>query len=296
MSTSTQIKQTHCLSCGEQLEGHFCHHCGEKVINPHHDYSIWHFLEHTIDDFTHFDLKIIRTFKNLFFKPGLLTKNYVEGVRVSLMRPVQLFIICSLIFFFFMPKSGSFYAYYRELSEGYKSKGFSFENPTAYNINAKLKTLAIAQVGATAPDSTINKTANAIYLKALDKAATLSKTYLFLIVPIWGLLIYALFYRQNSYFVPHLIFAMHIFCFFLLLDVLFLIVLFDVFKLQVVENNKHLLPFFILMGIYISSAVKRFYNTTPAKSIWKGLIIYAILLLLIVLYRPLITIWALNSI
>lgn len=277
--------------------GHYCHHCGEKVVDPKHDYSIWHFIEHTVDDFTHFDLKIVNTFKNLFFKAGLLTKNYIEGRRVKFMRPVQLFIICNVIFFFFMPKTGSFYAHYQELRDGYKASGFSLDNPTKYNVNAKLRALAIAKTGENAPDSTLNKVATDIYWnKVFDKSAVMSKTYLFLIVPIWGLFIYALFYRQNTYFVPHLIFAMHTFSFFLLLDMLFLILFFDIVKVQVVENHIHMLPFFVLVGIYIVSAAKRAYTISWGQAVWKGLLIYVALLFLIVLYRPFITIWTLNSV
>jgi Protein of unknown function (DUF3667) len=297
MSENKEISHTNCLSCGEQLRGHYCHHCGEKVIDPKHDYSIWHFIEHTVDDFTHFDLKIVNSFKNLFFKPGLLTKNYVEGRRVKFMRPVQIFIICSLLFFFFMPKSGSFYAYYTDLRDGYKAPGFSSDNPTKYNVNAKLRSLAIAKAGENAPDSTLVKVATDIYWnKVFDKSAVMSKTYLFLVLPFWGLFIYALFYRQNSYFVPHLIFAVHAFSFFLLLDMLFLIFFVDILDMHIVENHTHLLPFFILTGVYIISAVRRVYNVSMGTAIWKGLLVYLALLFLIVLYRPFVTIWALNAV
>lgn len=289
-------KTVHCLSCNEALKGDFCHKCGEKVIHPKHDYSILEFIEQTIDGFTHFDLKFIRSFKYLLFRPGLLSLDYVEGRRVKLMRPIQVFIISSLFFYLLMPNSGSFYASYEELRDGYASASFSLDNPVKYNINGKLRDLVYEKHGTGIPDSLVNKKANEIYVKAYDKAASYSKTFLFLIVPFWGLFLYALFYQNREYYVQNLIFAMHAFSFFLLSDVVFLFFLFEVFKVKVVHNTTHLLPFFILVLVYVFLAIRLFYKPTWTASLAKGLIAYLSLLALLILYRVFIMVWALNAV
>ena len=47
------------MSCGALLQGRFCHECAAKRLHRH-DYSLAHFLEHTLDGFTHFDLRVLR--------------------------------------------------------------------------------------------------------------------------------------------------------------------------------------------------------------------------------------------
>jgi hypothetical protein len=308
MSAETTAEKR-CLSCGALLQGDFCHRCGEKVVHPKHDYSLFEFIEQTIDGFTHFDLKFLRSFKYLLFWPGLLSQLYVEGQRIKLMRPIQLFIVCSLLFYFFMPNSGSFYSSYPELDAGYRSAGFDLHNPVKYNIRGHLRERAIVRApqylpdtviklykGRTLPDSLLQKVANGLYRDAYQNAAPRSKTWLFLLLPVWALLLFALFYRQQHYYVPHLIFAMHLLCFFLLTDLIFLIFFFDIVGVQVVENHIHLAPFFAMLLLYCILAVKRFYRQRLFPAIWKGLLVYLFLLILLIIYRVGITAWAIQSV
>ncbi|MDG1476915.1 MAG: DUF3667 domain-containing protein [Vicingaceae bacterium] len=46
------------------------------------------------------DSKVFRTLKYLIFKPGFLTKEYIEGRRVSYLPPIRIYIALSFIFFF----------------------------------------------------------------------------------------------------------------------------------------------------------------------------------------------------
>ena len=137
------------------------------------------------------------------------------------------------------------------------------------------------------------KTSADVYARVEEKAAIMSKTWLFLIVPVWGLILYAIFYRQNPFFVPHLVFTLHIFSFFLIADLLSLVILFDILKLNFIQTTVHLLPFLLIMLIYIISAVNRFYNQSSIKAIWKGTVSFFVLLILLMFYRSIITIAAL---
>ena len=288
--------QSHCRSCGESLSGPYCSNCGEKVIQPKRDYSIFAFFVQLLDGITNFDLKLIRSFYFLFARPGQLTKNYIDGRRVKWMRPIQIFLVSSVLFYLIMPNSGSFYASYYELNSGYQASGFSLDNPVKYDINGHLREMVYEKYGADLPDSLLNEKANAIYSQAYGKAPGNSKTYLFLLTPIWGLMLYLLFYKQQAFYVQHLIFAMHIFSFFLLLDALFLFFWFEIMHVAIVENTLHLLPFFIWVLIYIILAVKCFYQTSLMSSVLKGFLAYTGLLTLLILYRVFITYWAIDSI
>jgi len=86
-----------CLNCGALLTGKYCSQCGQKDQELHE--SIWHLIGHFAGDFFHFDSKFFRTIIPLLIKPGFLTNEYWRGKRMNYMKPVQLYIFISVIFF-----------------------------------------------------------------------------------------------------------------------------------------------------------------------------------------------------
>src|SRR5882672_9429477 len=115
--TNSIIPQTDstCIACGTKLKGNYCWKCGEKKLNPAKDYALYKFIEQTVDGFTHFDSKFLRSFKALLFKPGFLTLEFIHGKRLHYMKPVQIFIIASVLFYFFFPKASTFFAPVKQL-------------------------------------------------------------------------------------------------------------------------------------------------------------------------------------
>lgn len=92
-----------CVSCGAKLKGDYCRKCGEKKIVPERDFSLPKFLNQTLGHVVHFDSKLLRTGWLLFSKPGFLTAEWTAGRRVGYMKPLQPFIVASLLFYFFLP-------------------------------------------------------------------------------------------------------------------------------------------------------------------------------------------------
>lgn len=81
-----------CPSCGIELQGEFCHNCGEKEFHRH-DLSVKHFLLHALGEFTHLDSKIFATLWYLFTRPGYLTLEYTSGRKAKYMKPLSLFLL-----------------------------------------------------------------------------------------------------------------------------------------------------------------------------------------------------------
>ena len=96
-----------CGNCGAELTGKFCSQCGEKKLTPK-DYSVRHFVDEAIDDFTHFDSRFLRTVKLLLRKPGELSNAFFHGGRSRYTKPLSLFIIINIVFFFVQPHTGLF--------------------------------------------------------------------------------------------------------------------------------------------------------------------------------------------
>lgn len=97
MSHAPQRKEKDCLNCGTIVLGKYCQHCGQANVEPKE--SFWHMLTHFFNDITHFDGSFFTTAKDLLFKPGFLSKEYMKGRRVRYLHPIRLYVFTSAIFF-----------------------------------------------------------------------------------------------------------------------------------------------------------------------------------------------------
>ncbi|MES2418783.1 MAG: DUF3667 domain-containing protein [Bacteroidota bacterium] len=97
MSSIKLRKEKDCLNCGRTVEENFCPYCGQENIEVKED--AFQMVAHAIADYFHFEHKFFGTIKPLLLKPGLLTKQYVAGKRVSFIHPIRLYIFISIIFF-----------------------------------------------------------------------------------------------------------------------------------------------------------------------------------------------------
>lgn len=86
-----------CANCGTRLTGVFCHACGQSA---HIHRSLLHMLEEALHGILHFDTKAWRTIPALIFRPGHLTKQYIEGKRTSFVSPLALFLFLIFLMFF----------------------------------------------------------------------------------------------------------------------------------------------------------------------------------------------------
>ena len=92
-------EQAACPECGEPIAERFCTRCGEKRVEAR-DYSLRHFLVEALNVIANLESPIPRSFFALLFRPGLLTSEYLAGRRKRYLKPLQLFVLCNLIFFF----------------------------------------------------------------------------------------------------------------------------------------------------------------------------------------------------
>lgn len=88
----------HCLNCGTDLRGPFCHYCGQPDKNLMRFFPA--LLREMLEDFMDFDSRFMRTMKPLLFKPGKLTRDYLDGRRFRYVPPMRLYIFSSLLMFF----------------------------------------------------------------------------------------------------------------------------------------------------------------------------------------------------
>jgi len=86
-----------CLNCGTDLKGPFCYYCGQPDRNFMRFFPA--LLRDMLEDLLDLDSRFMRTIKPLLFKPGRLTRDYMQGRRFRYAPPMRLYIFSSILFF-----------------------------------------------------------------------------------------------------------------------------------------------------------------------------------------------------
>ena len=88
-----------CMNCGTELQGPFCHYCGQPDKNLVRFFPV--LIRELMEDFLDLDSRFMRTLKPMLFLPGKLTRDYLDGKRFRYVPPLRLYLFSSIAFFFF---------------------------------------------------------------------------------------------------------------------------------------------------------------------------------------------------
>jgi hypothetical protein len=80
-----------CSNCGDPQIAVYCARCGEKQPG-HHDRQLKHFVHDVLHEMAHIDGKLVRTVRELLFRPGQLTVEYFAGQKQRSIPPLRLFL------------------------------------------------------------------------------------------------------------------------------------------------------------------------------------------------------------
>jgi len=267
---------TICKNCGHTFTGNYCSNCGEKIYHAH-DKSLHHILHEAVHFITHFDGAFFKTIKSVFIHPGLVSFEYVTGIRKKYFKPVSLYLLCVVIYLlfpFFRGLNMEFYSYTNKNSE-YQRVTMPAAKQKSINRNLSLEVLA---------------------KKYDEKSAKVSKILLLLYLPLTALVLSGLYFKQRRYFFDHFILSAELNSFLVAFGFLILpLSLYLIDRLgHFISNDFHLLVSnpaieFIIEGgflLIIVLALKRFYNQNWLWTVVKSLLFLAIFLIIIVpIYR-----------
>lgn len=264
-----------CINCKTDLQGQFCHICGEKQVTPK-DFTLVKIAEQTVDIFTHLDSKLIKSAKFLLFKPGHLSTAYIEGLRKPFMKPFQIFILANILFFLLLSDVDVF----RKPSSWW----FNVTDDMGYNIKVMAEKKA----------AEISKSVSDVALLYDQKSKTVAKTLVIVFIPLLGLTFAALFIRKKMQIGKHVIFATHFFAFTLII----MIVWFQLVNLLFSNpTSKHyVIPIQLILLVYLIFAIRQFYKTGWIYVIVATLLSISLFDLLIEVYRFLVSFYSLTSI
>ena len=194
----TTVAPGQCMSCQSDLTGPYCAHCGE--VAHAHDYSLTHFLHELLETTAHVDGRVFASFRALLTQPGQLALDFLAGRRKAQMGPVQLFLVCNVIYFLMLPFT-LFATFTTTL--GIHINGGYWWGRLAYEM---------ASAHITAHHLTWQE-----YTREFNETAHLQgHTLLILIVPGFALGLWALYGRTRRFYAEHLVLAFYTWAFGLL--------------------------------------------------------------------------------
>ncbi|WP_062062454.1 DUF3667 domain-containing protein [Aquimarina longa] len=94
-----EYRGNECLNCGVPLDliDRYCHHCGQ--INTNKRVSLKDFFNEFFASIFSYDSRLSHTIIALLFKPGKISKEYIQGKRVKYANPFRFYLSVSIIFF-----------------------------------------------------------------------------------------------------------------------------------------------------------------------------------------------------
>ena len=188
---------THCQNCGTELQGRFCHACGQRDLEFHQ--SFHHLLHEGLETWLHIDRSIGRGCFDLLFRPGRMTREFNAGRRASHMPPFRFYLVISVLFFLIIgPLS------------------IRLEQPQI-TIGDVVVAGDAATQNAHAPAGTLSREIEERTIASLRQPEQLEERFvhrlpkaLALCVPLFALLSRLLFWRGPWRYLEHLILAIHL--------------------------------------------------------------------------------------
>ena len=87
----------HCHNCGAAVSYHYCAVCGQET--KLHVPSAAEFIHEFVGHYIALEGRLWKTLAALLFRPGFLTREYIEGRRVRYVEPLRVYLTFSILFF-----------------------------------------------------------------------------------------------------------------------------------------------------------------------------------------------------
>jgi hypothetical protein len=286
--------QKRCLNCGVQLQGEFCHACGQKNLPRRQD--IGDLIVNFISSFYSFESKFFKTFGFLLFKPGRIINDYNLGKRESYYHPARMYVFLSFVFFLvlsFIPdedkvdlkKNGL------ELNQEEKSKVIDSLSVKPDSVSlADFDPQTIEQYDSIerikpekARDGVIEQYFTRKFIKLKQESGDneselwkrIGKSFLdnipkmiFFLLPVFALLLKLLYIRKDFYYSEHLVFTVFFYDFLYLIGTVGLICS-QISWLEWMESVLFLLALF-----YLYKSMRKVYQQRRGKTVLKFTLLF----------------------
>ena len=213
-----------CRNCETLLHGPYCSACGQFDAPP--DPSLHEILADAWESLTDLDGKILASLKLLLGRPGALTREYLAGRRARYMPPFRLYFLCSVAFFLIdaidrpdAPARGS-----RDARVAVRVSSDSVR-AVLDSITGRVPVIgrAAATDSRTARPNRFERGLERLGKDAdsrVAKVAELVPNAMFLLMPVYAVILAVLYRSRRRRYPAHLVFALHAHAFFFAMLVL----------------------------------------------------------------------------
>lgn len=314
--TDFSPNRSFCPNCKNELHGQYCYFCGQNQKG--YDRFFWSILNELFDDIFSKRSRVFLTLFYLLFRPGFLVVEYFSGRRARYVQPLKLYVLTSLIFFTLLSISN----YFREDPEltsviSSESDGITEENLAVTDDNTVVADKNIIVIGNDKQQFEIDEALADFNIESFSEetnhllkerlrtqaekfskdADASSRSFvsefiqsaplgLFLLVPVFALILKSFYLTSGLYYTQHLILAVYNHSFlFLVLSINIVLGLFDSASLSITRFLTTIFEYWTFIYIFLSLKVvyKQSIPTTIAKFLLLGLF-YSILFIIIFIF------------
>lgn len=219
--TVSVARSASCLNCGASLSGPFCAECGQRDIPPYP--STRELVVDAFWELSGWDGRFAGTVRALVQRPGMLTREFLEGRRARFLSPLRLYLLASLAYFV--------------LAAAAPNVRPAGKNASGVTVSASAKSrperVADAVSGSLDKGAVLTSAERDAALKDIERAPALMRPtlhkavadpagfkrgiietmprMLFALLPVFAAIV-AIFYRRRKY-PEHLYFAIHLHAF-----------------------------------------------------------------------------------
>ncbi|HAD82504.1 TPA: hypothetical protein DCG35_08600 [Candidatus Edwardsbacteria bacterium] len=254
-----QALPENCLNCGALLHGKYCHDCGQK--NTDINVPFRELLHEFLWDELRIDSRFVHTLVPLIIRPGFLTADYVAGKRMRYVPPLRTYVIISFVLFLLLAMTSR-----RSHLEGLQ------DEPEA---RSEIKAVETAPQPLAGPDTAaaledtlsfdhrFTQMVEKGYRRGTDNPELFVETLIerfaqgmFLLMPLFALLLKMLYIRSGRYYMQHLIFSIHFHAFVFLT----ILVITATRFLHIPVLSQWLSLLIMTIPLYLYLSLKRFYR------------------------------------
>ncbi|WP_111642194.1 DUF3667 domain-containing protein [Marinimicrobium alkaliphilum] len=184
-----------CSNCGEDLQGPFCHQCGQD--DKQYTRSLLRLIPEFFGELSNWDNRLWRTLAPLWIRPGYLSRRYVDGHRAPYVPPLRLYIFTSIVAFLVF------------------ALAIPYEPPTGIETGAA-PAFGAPSVHLPILSEDLNASVNTKLARLIENPElgisrffSLAPQVMFLLLPMLALLLKVIYLSRRHYYIEHLILALH---------------------------------------------------------------------------------------
>jgi hypothetical protein len=289
---SAALPEARCPNCGTPIDDNYCPHCGQE--NERRIVSLRLLVKDAIDNFFALDARLPQTMMPLLVKPGLLTREYLAGRRARYARPSRLYLAVSVIFFFTLSvvSGGQIDTVFFDVPDERSAAAVDSSRALVDSLYAQVGTALVAGLPAhievnrdeegiqVEDDSTgaevelertVGNAVEDMQVQFMGYFTNYLPKMMFIMLPVFALLLKLLYLRRQRYYVGHLIFALnyHSFAFIVLLVTTLATVVLPP-SIGGIINALLIL----YLHVYLFIAMYRVYNESWGKTLLKFFVLY----------------------